>query len=224
MQTPGVIFLSDFAERETNMCDIDKMVDGFGRFRDRYFAGSDKLFEPLKQGQEPKVLVIGCSDSRVDPALLFDSDPGELFVVRNVANLVPPYQDDHGTHGVSAALEFAVKELKVNHIVVLGHSQCGGIKALISGAGGEFISQWMQIAEEVVHAAPDAGDSRSDEEVSRVEQASVIHSLRNLQSFPFVRKRMENDGLQIHGWYFDLAGGRLLSYDSSTDTFSSISH
>ena len=136
------------------MRDIDSLVNGFGRFREKYFNGTNKLYDRLRTSQKPNVLVIACSDSRVDPAILFDSAPGDLFVVRNVANLVPPHLDDGGTHGVSAALEFAVCKLEIKHIVVLGHSECGGIHAMLGGAAGKFISPWMKIAEEAIRGIP----------------------------------------------------------------------
>ena len=132
------------------MDDIQRFLTGFRVFQKDYFGPQSDHFEPLKHGQSPKTMIIGCSDSRVDPALLTNSAPGDIFMVRNVANLVPPFESDGGQHGVSAALEFAVTILEVEHIIVLGHSQCGGINALMNGnceaRGGSFISRWMSIA------------------------------------------------------------------------------
>ena len=206
------------------MRDTDTLVNGFGRFRKKYFSGTDRPYDRLKTSQKPNVLVIACSDSRVDPAILFDSNPGDLFVVRNVANLVPPHLDDGGTHGVSAALEFAVRKLEVKHIVVLGHSQCGGIKALLGGATGEFISQWMKIAEEATgdiladqSSAPPASKARI------CEQSSVLLSLKNLLTFPFIKERIDNTKLAIHGWYFDLDSGELFGYDAVSEGFKALS-
>ncbi len=133
------------------MEDIVRFIQGFRRFQENYFGENRELYEELRRGQWPSVLVIACCDARVDPAILMDCRPGDLFVVRNVANLVPPYELGGGRHGVSAALEFSVCVLGVEHIVVLGHSHCGGVKALLEGGsgcqGGEFISGWMSIAD-----------------------------------------------------------------------------
>ncbi len=205
------------------MGDIDSLVSGFGRFKEKYFNGADRLYDSLRTGQKPKVLVIACSDSRVDPAILFDSVPGELFVVRNVANLVPPHLDDGGTHGVSAALEFAACNLEVKHIVVLGHSRCGGIQALLGGATGKYITQWMKIAAE---AARDIPRNRTDEQsgsTARIcEQSSILLSLRNLLTFPCVRERVDDARLTIHGWYFDINSGELLGYDPLVKEFKAL--
>ena len=132
------------------MHDIAKFIAGFRRFQRKYFCDDHQLFDELRQGQRPNVLVVSCCDSRVDPTLLWRCEPGELFVVRNVAGLVPPYQPDPGLHGVSAAVEYAVTCLEVDHIIVLGHSFCGGIKALLRGdegeRAGEFVGKWVGIA------------------------------------------------------------------------------
>ncbi len=192
------------------MCSIDRLLNGFARFRKKYFEGTDKPYDHLKVAQQPNVFVIACSDSRVDPATLFDANPGDLFVVRNVANLVPPYSDHGGALGVSAALEFAVCQLEVKHVVVLGHSQCGGIEALANGADGEFIAQWTKIAEDAV----------SIQSPARIlEQSSIRLSLKNLMTFPLVKERVDNEKLIIHGWYFDLDSGELSGYDPEADEF-----
>ncbi|MCL4316106.1 MAG: carbonic anhydrase [Gammaproteobacteria bacterium] len=203
---------------------IKKLVEGFARFRTRYFEGQPDLYDQLaRQGQSPGVMVVACCDSRVDPAIITDSNPGDLFVVRNVANLVPPCEMGGGYHGTSAALEFAVRSLHVKHIIVLGHSQCGGIQSLLQGIQapqGEFIIPWMAIAEEARqkvntrHAhSPDAVRQRA------CEQAAIQVSLRNLFTFPWVRERVEQGALHLHGWYFDIDRGELLHYNSSTECF-----
>lgn len=203
---------------------IKKLVEGFARFRTRYFEGQPDLYDQLaRQGQSPGVMVVACCDSRVDPAIITDSNPGDLFVVRNVANLVPPCEMGGGYHGTSAALEFAVRSLHVKHIIVLGHSQCGGIQSLLQGIQapqGDFIIPWMAIAEEACrsvstqHArAPDAVRQRA------CEQAAIQVSLRNLFTFPWVRERVEQGALHLHGWYFDIDRGELLHYNSSTECF-----
>jgi carbonic anhydrase len=202
------------------LSDIDRLLNGFGRFREKYFEGTDKPYNHLKFAQQPNVLVIACSDSRVDPAILFDADPGDLFVVRNVANLVPPYSDHSGSLGVSAALEFAVCELEVNHIVVLGHSHCGGIQALAGGAKGDFIPRWMKIAEEASTDTTAEGSAASPTSGERtLEQSSIRLSLKHLMTFPFVKERVEDAKLTTHGWYFDLGSGGLFGYDPGARVF-----
>ncbi|MCP5158223.1 MAG: carbonic anhydrase [Gammaproteobacteria bacterium] len=177
------------------------------------------------RGQTPSTMLIGCSDSRVDPAILTDSAPGDLFVVRNVANLVPPYETTGRYHGTSAALEFAVCNLEVRNIVVLGHSRCGGIRALLEGYGqndeGEgFIAPWVQIAassrEEVLRRWPDT--SREFQQRA-CERAGIRASLVNLMTFPFVRERVEGGRLNLYGWYYDLENGELMQYDPDKDRF-----
>jgi carbonic anhydrase len=209
--------------KEVKVEDIARLIAGFRRFQENYFRGDTELFDQLKEGQQPKTLVIGCSDSRVDPALLMDCAPGELFVVRNVANLVPPYEPDAGYHGVSAALEYAVRFLKVSHIIVLGHSQCGGIESLLKDpvdGPGEFIGRWVSIAaparEEVQQRL--AGKP-AELRQQACEQAALLLSLDNLLTFPWVRQRAEQGDLLLHGWYFDLVRGELLSYDAESGAF-----
>lgn len=205
------------------MEDIARLIAGFRRFQNNYFRGDTELFDELKQGQQPGTLVIACSDSRVDPAILLDCAPGELFVVRNVANLVPPYEPDAGYHGVSAALEYAVRFLKVSHVIVLGHSQCGGIDGLLKGAAdvsGEFVARWVGIAEPARREVLQRLAGKSPEVRRRAcEQAALLLSLDNLLTFPWVRERAELGELLLHGWYFDLERGELLSYDAQNGLF-----
>lgn len=204
------------------MHDIADFIAGFRRFQRRYFCGLANFFEELRAGQRPKVLVIACSDSRVDPAILMDTDPGELFVVRNIANLVPPYEKDEGRHGVSAALEFAVKSLQVEHIIVMGHSHCGGIRALMDegGVGGEFLGPWVSIAQparqEILRRLPGKAPHQQQR---ACEQAAVLISLENLQTFPWIREAMEAGRIRLHGWYFDLKSGELHAYDAESGHF-----
>jgi len=200
--------------------DVEDFLAGFRRFQARFFGGDRELYEELRHGQRPHALVIACCDSRVDPAHLLDARPGDLFVVRNVANLVPPYESDGATHGVSAALEFAVRTLGVSHICVLGHGQCGGVRALIEGAQGEFLPRWVAIArearDEVLARLP---GKPLDLQARACEQASLLLSLRNLLTFPWVAERVEAGTLALHGWYFDLERGGLLGYDAATGRF-----
>ena len=199
------------------MQDIAKLIAGFRRFQGNYFRGDNKLFSQLKGGQQPKTLVIGCSDSRVDPSLLTGADPGDLFVIRNVANLVPPYEPDAGYHGVSAALEYAVCQLRVEHIIVLGHSQCGGIAGLMNCSCdpplGEFIGKWVSLAEPAKLRVCEELQGKSEQLQTRAcEQAAIMLSLDNLLTFPWLMKRVEDQALFLHGWYFDIQRGELLSY------------
>lgn len=211
------------------MKDIQRFIAGFRTFQESYFGGQAAHFEPLKEGQAPKTMIIGCSDSRVDPALLTNCAPGDIFMVRNVANLVPPCEEDGGRHGVSAALEFAVCHLGVEHIIVLGHARCGGIKALMAGTcgckGGGFITNWMQIAVPArERVLAELADKDADLQQRAAEQASILLSLENLHTFPFIHERIESGKLSLHGWYFDLAEGQLLEYHQESGAFAPISH
>ena len=200
--------------------DIRKLVEGFGRFRARHFESGDNSYRRLsREGQSPRIMVIACCDSRVDPAIITDCDPGDLFVVRNVANLVPPCETGGNYHGTSAALEFAVRTLEVRHVVVLGHSRCGGISSLLrgrqAGDNGQFIQPWMKIAAEAETAVRQAGLDPASQEAARLaEQSAVRVSLRNLDTFSWVRERAAQGRLQLHGWYFDLDHGELLRYSA----------
>lgn len=205
--------------------EILKMMIGFRRFRERFFKGQDhSVYDSLAStGQSPKTLMIACSDSRVDPAILFSSSPGEMFVVRNVANLVPPFESSIGFHGVSAAIEFAVVNLKVEQVVILGHRQCGGIRSLFQPEAireGGFVQQWMTIADDaknkVLKALPN-GDL--EQHCRECEKTSIVTSIHNLRSFPFIDTAIKNRGLQLIGVYFDLEDGQLSFYDEATDGF-----
>lgn len=209
------------------MKDIERLITGFSAFKKDYFSPENSQFELLKQGQNPKTMIIGCSDSRVDPAILTNSSIGEIFIVRNVANLVPPYKEDGGHHGVSAALEFAVCHLGVEHIIVMGHSQCGGINALMADSygceGDSFISNWMSIAsparEKVLAELPDK-DSKLQQRAA--EQSAILLSLENLLSFPWIDQRVTAGTLSLHGWYFDLNVGELLEHQPHLGLFQKI--
>ncbi|MDQ0304211.1 carbonic anhydrase [Ancylobacter polymorphus] len=192
---------------------MDKLLDGYHRFRATGWPERKALFERLAAlGQKPQTLVIACSDSRVDPSMIFDAGPGELFVVRNVANLVPAYSTpDHQHHGTSAAIEFAVRVLEVREIVVLGHALCGGAGALIDGAppqAQDFLPDWIRIGA----PARDIALNLSDDPAERrtiVEYQCVKLSLRNLATFPWVRERLEDGRLALQGAYFAVATGVL---------------
>ncbi|QEI04816.1 carbonic anhydrase [Pigmentiphaga aceris] len=207
------------------MQDVERFIAGFERFRRQHFDEAPDSWQDLVAEQRPRTLLIGCSDSRVDPALLLGSDPGEIFTVRNVANLVPRNENTIGNHGVSAAIQFAVDSLLVERVIVLGHSSCGGIGALISQhlpQEGEydFIGRWVSIAEparlRVMREMPDASLAARRR---ACEMASILVSLKNLMSFPWVQRRVEAGELTLHGWYFDMKAGALLAYSRETDTF-----
>ncbi len=201
---------------------ITHLLDGLVRFRANYFHKEPGLYQSLaKSGQAPQVAVVACCDSRVDPALIFDCEPGDLFTIRNVANLVPPFEPSGSYHGVSAALEFAVRGLAVQHIVVLGHAQCGGIRALLADSATEkrdFISAWMNIAAEArERVLGDTSLSSLDERARCCEQMAIGVSLKNLLTFSWIRERVESGSLQLHGWYFDLESGDLLYIDANDE-------
>ena len=210
------------------MSAIQQLVDGFRRFREQHFESHDSVYQQLvKQGQTPKILVVACCDSRVDPALVFECDPGDLFVIRNVANLVPPLEGHSGHHGTTAAIEYGVSTLGVQHIIVLGHAHCGGINALVKTGGvgtpGSYIDDWMCLAEsaraEVMAEMPTASLAERER---ACEQRAILVSLNNLATFPWIRERVESGALNLHGWYFDIEHGQLLRYEQNTHDFISI--
>lgn len=205
------------------MPNTPELIAGFGRFKATYFGEDASLYESMKTGQHPKTLMIACCDSRVDPSILTGSQPGELFTVRNVANLVPPCVSAPTHHGTSSAIEYAVKGLHVQNIIVMGHANCGGINALWNSESEDdtqFIHRWVSIAQPAkkwvqLHHAQDT----NDEQLRACEQRSILVSLDNLLSFDFVRKRVEEGTLTLYGWFFDLEEGNLYRYDAKTDGF-----
>lgn len=212
--------------------EILKLVVGFRQFRKKFFDSETALFDKLSAGQSPKTLIIACSDSRVDPSLLASANPGDLFVVRNVANLVPPYESAQlGLHGVSAAIEFAVTGLKVENIVVMGHRQCGGIRALMQNSSEErqatFVGKWMSIAKSaktkvLQQYGPIKPDTDMDMLCRHCEMESISVSLENLKTFPFVTEAIQSRGLSLIGIYFDLEQGQLFEFDDVHKKFSII--
>ena len=184
---------------------VDKLVQGYCSYRDGSYEKSRPLIEDLvKRGQRPEVAVIACSDSRVDPAILFQADPGDLFVVRNVANLVPPMEEEGTYHGTSAALEFAVLGLGVKHLVVLGHAHCGGIKLMMDAKPGtssfKYVSPWVSmLAAAHRRVLATMGQADEKERTRACEQNAVLVSLENLTTFSWVRERVESGELELHG-------------------------
>jgi carbonic anhydrase len=205
-----------------------RLVAGFRRFHKRYFETENSPYGRLSSGgQSPKTLVIGCSDSRVDPAIITSAGPGDLFVVRNVANLVPPFERGGGRHGTSAAIEFAVQALKVENVIVLGHRQCGGIRALVTDDGAHpeesFITQWMSVAKDALIRARTALPGASvDDLCHRCEMESIRTSVENLRSFPFVAEAIRTRNLNLIGAYFDLESGLMHELDNATGEFTSL--
>jgi carbonic anhydrase len=201
-----------------------RLIDGYRSFAsNRLSAEQSRYRELAERGQSPEIMVIGCCDSRVSPEVIFDAGPGELFVVRNVANLVPPYTPDGATRAVSAALEFAVQVLHVKHIVVLGHAQCGGVKALVQDSAplspGDFIGNWMSLLEPDLEAAPRKRDEALGDFITRIEKRAVGRSLENLMTFPCVSILVDRGKLTLHGAYFGVAHGSLSVLDRATGEF-----
>lgn len=209
------------------MASFSDMLDGYRRFRQTGWATQRDRWDELRDGQSPKVMIIACSDSRVDPAQIFDTNPGEVFVVRNVAALVPPFETSPGRHGVSAALEFAVQVLKVSEIVVMGHGRCGGCAAALTqelkdappGEGG-FIAHWIDLlddARDKVRA--EHGDDHSREALRAMEKEGVKVSLTNLRTFPCIRDKERAGDLKLIGAYFAISDGMLHVLDEVVSEF-----
>ena len=194
------------------------LIDGYKRFYKKSFEKKQEFYGNLsKEGQSPKFLVISCCDARVHPAQIMDTNPGDIFVIRNVANLVPVNEPDGKSHGTSAAMEFAVKHLNVKHIIVLGHSQCGGIKTLMEGehfsSKYSFVDPWMGIAKNARLSVLEKHKDKSfEEQCSYCEKISIEISLNNLMTFPWIKEKYESGELNIHGWYFNIKTGALLGH------------
>ena len=207
------------------MIDFKAMIEGYHRFRAGDWSRQHARWSQLAEGQDPKLMVIACSDSRVDPSQIFDTSPGEMFVVRNIANLVPPFELGGGRHGVSAAIEFAVTQLEVPEIVVLGHGQCGGVAASLSrrfegarpGEGG-FIAHWVDLLDEARDRVLASG---VDEETAHrtLEKDAVRVSLTNLRSFPCIAEREKAGKLKLHGGWFAVRHGVLELLDEDSGIF-----
>ena len=208
----------------TGLRDISHFEAAVRRFRTEFYQNNPDLMHQLStQGQAPATLIIACSDSRVDTGVLLQAHPGELFTVRNVANLVPPYRPGASLPGTGAAIEYAVRDLKVDHIIVLGHAQCGGIKAMLATAGGQpperdFIGDWVSMALDATELYVHGDEPGQRKKVSLdllkencglVERAAVTGSLHNLMTYPWLKERVDAGTLALHGWWFDLETGDL---------------
>jgi carbonic anhydrase len=204
-----------------------QLIDGYRAFLiGRLRHEQDRYRDLGETGQSPQIMVIGCCDSRVSPEVIFDARPGELFVVRNVANIVPPYAPDQRAHGVSAALEFGIGALKIKHIVVLGHAQCGGVKAFVEDAEplspGDFIGNWMKLMAPAADKVGPRGALSPAAYLARLEQANILNSIENLMTFPRLRKLIERGQVAVHGAYFGVATGQLSVRDPATGNFTQV--
>lgn len=218
--------MTDSSAAQPEQRALDNLLAGYRRFRNSGWSPNRERWERLSEGQQPEVMIVACSDSRVDPSQIFDVDPGEIFVVRNVAALVPPFETTPGHHGVSAALEFAVQVLKVKEIVVMGHGMCGGCKAALTqelrgaepGQGG-FIADWISMLDEArAPVAAEFGTSGRPAE-RQMEQAAVRVSLDNLMTFPCVRHKVKNGDLKLRGAFFAISDGELHLMDETSGEF-----
>lgn len=205
-----------------------RLTDGYLSFRDGRFRHENERYRRLAEdGQKPKIMIIGCSDSRVSPEVIFDAGPGEIFVARNVANIVPPYKSDGEPHGTSAALEFAVVALRVRHIVVMGHGRCGGIRAALDGTdepltGSDFIGRWVSILSDTTEAVRCDHSIAPGLRYKALEHEAVKASLRNLMGFPYIAERVRGGELELHGAWFDVAEGELHVLDPESGAFAVI--
>lgn len=186
---------------------FNKLSNGYQEFRNKYAASDHSIMNQLADGQSPQIMVVSCCDSRVDPGLILQCEPGELFVVRNVASIIPPYEIDDAHHGTSAALEFGIKHLNVKHLILMGHSQCGGIKALIDGTdveNSDFIKNWISIINK---------EDLKEVDVDECVKKALHQSYQNAMNFPWIKERIENKTLMFHIWFFDIKSGKLFSYN-----------
>lgn len=201
--------------------EIKLLLHGNKQFKQSYFGADRAFFDALvAQGQQPKIMIIACSDSRVDPAMVFNCQPGQLFVVRNIANLIPPCETNDSHHGTSAAIEFGVRFLHVEHIIVFGHTRCGGMQALLEHGydsdthGSSFIMRWMDLARDAYdHVKQKHKDDSFDKQLAICTQHSLIHSLKNLDTYPWISHKVKAGSLMLHAWYFDLDSGSIHCYD-----------
>ena len=206
------------------MADFNALLAGYRRFRETGWTAERDRWAELAEGQSPQVMVIACSDSRADPATIFDTAPGEIFTVRNVANLVPPLELGGGRHGVSAALEFAVTVLEVEEIVVMGHGRCGGIRAALDPSAeplspGDFIGKWMSLVAPAAEAVAGNTMMTQGERQTALERISIRYSIANLRTFPCIRILEEKGRLSLHGAWFDISSGELWAMNRETGDF-----
>lgn len=196
-----------------------KILQGYRHFREKYALGDDSVMRYLSYyGQSPEIMVLACCDSRVDPALIMQCDPGDLFVIRNVANIVPPYEPDQAYHGTSAALEFGICFLNVKHLILLGHSQCGGIQCLMgqgSVRANDFISTWVSVLQ--------CGVDVTATDVDACAKLALHHSFKNMLSFPWIQERIVQRNLTIHRWFFDVKTGEIFAWSEAQQEYCPLS-
>jgi carbonic anhydrase len=205
---------------------LSKLIEGYRRFREIAWERERERWSELAEGQNPKVMILSCADSRVDPAEIFDARPGEMFVVRNIAALAPPYETSRGFHGVSAALEFAVSQLEVGEILVMGHGLCGGCAAALTGqfddtppGEGHFIADWVRMLDGPRDKVRAQHDELDREAFQEMEREAVKLSLANLRTFPWIADREQSGSLMLHGAHFSIAEGRLYVLDEAEEDF-----
>src|SRR6478672_7051357 len=205
---------------------MSQLIEGYLRFRMNDWARERERWSELSEGQSPRVMILSCADSRVDPSHIFDARPGEMFVVRNIAALTPPYETTSGYHGVSAALEFAVTQLEVEEILVMGHGMCGGCSAALTGTfadrpsgHGQFIADWVRMLDRARDKVRARHTELDREAFLDMEREAVKVSLANLRSFPWIRERETRGSLKLHGAHFSISEGRLYMLDEAEETF-----
>ena len=205
---------------------LTQLIEGYRRFRQNDWEHERERWSELAEGQSPRVMILSCADSRVDPAQIFDARPGEMFVVRNIAALAPPYETTRGFHGVSAALEFAVTQLKVGEILVMGHGLCGGCGAALTGqfddtepGEGHFISDWVHMLDEARQKVRARHSELDQDAYTDMEREAVKVSLANLRTFPWIAEREQAGTLKLHGAHFSIAEGRLYILDEAEENF-----
>jgi carbonic anhydrase len=193
-----------------------KILQGYQSFRDKYAHSDRSIMQYLSDyGQQPEIMIVACCDSRVDPALILQCDPGDLFVVRNVANIVPPFEKDEAHHGTSAALEFGICFLKVKHLILLGHSQCGGIQALLNSSDprnqvqNDFINNWVSIIKN-----PGCGA-----DTDNCAKLALTQSYQNCLTFPWIKQRLQDESLHVHRWFFEIKQGQIFTYDNESKEY-----
>lgn len=209
---------------------LDELIDGYRRFRAKDWEHERERWSELAEGQSPQVMILSCADSRVDPAQIFDARPGEMFVARNIAALAPPYETSSGFHGVSAALEFAVTQLKVGEILVLGHGLCGGCAAALTGqfddtapGEGHFIADWVRMLSDARDKVRSRHSELDHAAFLEMEREAVKVSIANLRTFPWILEREQTGELKLHGAHFSIAEGRLYMLDEAEDAFRPVS-
>ncbi|MEQ1754818.1 MAG: carbonic anhydrase [Micropepsaceae bacterium] len=201
----------------------DKLLDGYRTFKNSTYKEIKHVYEKLAvSGQQPKVLVIGCSDSRVSPSVVLGAQPGDVFQARNIANIVPAYTTNPGPRSIGAVVEYAVKVLKVSDIVINGHARCGGVEALVNRVANlpntEYLKPWVEVAEPARALFPKNFDTLPPEDQRLQAELAVIHnSINNLMTYPWVKSGVSTGELRLHGWHFDFENGKLMRYDAAMD-------